>query len=36
MRGGSMDIDIPEGKEAAHGGLLGLGFLGMRAGVIRN
>ena len=36
MRGGSMDIDIPEGEEAAHGRLLDSGFLGMRAGVNRD
>ena len=36
MRGRSMDIDIPEWDEAAHGRLLDLGFLGMRAGVNRD
>ena len=36
MRGGSMDIDIPERDEAAHDRLLNLGFIGMVARVSRD
>ena len=36
MRGGSVDIDVPEWDEAAHDRLLDLGFLGMAVGESRS